>query len=159
MTTRPATVPYAQSSSSEIVFLALLTFTIPGQPAVTPLRVVNNTLNVISRGLEYEAYPFDIILPEDEIDKLPAVKLSIDNVDRRIMAWLRGFSIAPQMLLEVITNVNFDVVERSVGFLTLTTVDYDAFKITATLNVDNVLARKYPPDTYDPVQFPGLFRI
>ena len=119
MALSPSVIPYAQSSSSDITFLALLTFTIPSQPAVAPVRVVNNTVNIMSRGLEFQAY----------------------------------------LLLEIITNVNYDVVERAVGYLKLTSVDYDTFKIRGTLQVDNVLSRRFPADIYDPVQFPGLFAL
>lgn len=156
MPMRPATVPYAQASSSEVVFLALLTFTMSG---ATPLRVVNNTVDIISRGQRYLAYPFKIVLPNDDTEKLPAVSLEIDNVAGEIMAWIRGFQTAPNMLLEVITNINYDVVERSIGYLTLRKVDYDQMSITGSLEVDNILSRRFPADTYDPVQFPGLFSI
>lgn len=159
MALQPNTVAYAQSSSSEIVFLALLTFTIPEVPGTPPLYVVNNTVDIVSRGIRYQAYPFNIILPEDEPDKLPTVRVDIDNVDREIMDWIRGFSMAPSMQLDVITNVNYDIVERSIGFLKLGAVDYDALTIRATLSIDNVLARRFPADTFDPVQFPGLYSI
>lgn len=159
MPMQPNTIPYAQASSSGIVFLALLTFTLPADPSIEPLRVVNNTVDIISRKKLFHAYPFKITLPEDEPDKLPSVSVEIDNVDRSIIEWIRGYSTAPQLLLEVITNVNYDVVERSIGFLNLTAVDYDALAIRATLTVDNVMSRRFPADNYDPVQFPGLYAI
>lgn len=159
MALSPSVIPYAQSSSSDIVFLALLTFSFPLRPEQGELRVVNNTVNIKSRGLEFQAYPFNVILPQDTQDTLPTVALEIDNVDTAIMGWIRGFPEAPALLMEIITNVNYDVVERSVGYLKLTTVDYDAFKIKGNLQVDNVLSRRFPADTYDPVQFPGLFSL
>lgn len=159
MALQPSTIPYAQASSSDIVFLALLTFSLPSRPDIEPLYVVNNTVNIVSRGIEYQAYPFTLVLPGDEQDKLPQVTLRLDNVAREILAWIRGFPEAPQLLLEIITNVNYDVVERSVGFLRLQNVDYDTFTIQGTLVVDNVLSRRFPADTYDPVQFPGLFGV
>lgn len=158
MAMQPNTIPYAQATSSDVVFLCLLTFSLP-LPGLEPLRVVNNTVDVMSRGLLYKGYPFNIILPEDQPDKLPSVRIDLDNVDRSIMDWIRTFPIAPLMRLEVITNVNYDVVERAIGFLKLTAVDYDSLTIRATLNVDNILSRRFPGDDYDPVQFPGLYSI
>lgn len=156
---QPNTIPYAQSSSSDVVFLALLTFTLPENPAVPALRVVNNTVNIVSRGMEFQAYPFELTLPDDTPDKLPTVSLQISNVDRAIMIWLRAFATPPQLMVEVITNVNYDVVERAIGFLKLEFIDYDALNIKGTLAVDNGLNRRFPGDDYDPVQFPGLFAI
>lgn len=159
MPIQPNTIPYAQASSSEVVFLCLLTFSIPEVPGTPPLYVVNNTVDIVSRGVLYSAYPFNIILPEDQPDKLPSVRIDIDNVDRSILNWIRGFSVAPTLKLEVITNVNYNIVERSIGFLKLSSVDYDALTIRATLNVDNILSRRFPADDYDPAQFPGLYSI
>lgn len=156
---QPNTIPYAQSSSSDVVFLALLTFTIPDRPDIPPLRVVNNTVNIVSRGLTFQAYPFNLTMPDDQPDKIPTVSIEISNIDRALMIWLRGFPVAPQLMVEVITNVNYDVVERSIGYLKLEYIDYDALSIKGTLSLDNGLARRFPGDDYDPVQFPGLYAI
>jgi hypothetical protein len=156
MPLRPATVPYAQASSSEVIFLALLTFSMPG---VEPLRVVNNTVDIRSRGNLYSAYPFKVTLPNDDNERLPTVTLEIDNVSGELMKWIRGFQTAPTLLLEIVTNINYDVVERSVGYLRLSQVDYDTMTITGSLEVDNILSWRFPADVYDPVQFPGVFAV
>lgn len=146
----------AQATSSEIIFLALLTFSLPGYD---PLRLCNNTVDITSRGEVFTAYPFQIVLPNDDSERLPSVQLRIDNVAGEIMEYIRSLPQAPTLLLEIVTNVNFDVVERSVGFLKLENVSYNAIEVTGALTLDNFLTRRFPAGDYDPAQFPAIFAI
>jgi hypothetical protein len=63
------------------------------------------------------------------------------------------------VLLEVVSNVDFDVVEKAVGFLKLSSVNYDALTITLAMQLDNFLARRFPKEDYIPATFPALFAI
>jgi hypothetical protein len=143
----------ANAISSPIAWLTLLTFTLPGQ---TPLRVVNNTEDIISRGNTFLACGFEIILPNDDGESMPTVKLTIPNADRQIVEWIRGFPVAPNLMLEIILSNQPDVVERSVDWMTLTNVTYDALQISGTLAVENVLSGGFPSEKYSPVRFPAL---
>jgi hypothetical protein len=145
-----------QSVSSEIVLLALLTFTLPGQPT---LRVVNNTEDVVSRGETFTAYPFTLALPSDDSDKLPSLSIQISNVSQELVEYLRQLPEPPVVLLEIVSNVDFDVVEKSIGFLKLNSVNYDALVITLSMQLDNFLARRFPKEDYIPATFPALFAV
>ena len=142
----------SNSINSDAAWLVLLRFTLPGEP---PLLVCNNTEPVISRGETYEPTYFEIVLPTDDGDSLPEVKLAIQNVDGRILEWVRGFSTAPILTMELVLSTQPDVVERSIDYLRLEEIDYDALTITGTMRVENVMSAAYG-DTYNPVQFPGL---
>jgi hypothetical protein len=148
--------PLVQLTSSPIVFIALLTFSLPGH---VPLYVANNSEDVVSRGNTYIAYPFQVVLPNDDSERLPQVGLRIDNVAGEIMEYIRSLPQAPTMLLEVVTNVDFDVVEKSVGFLKLEQVSYNAVEVTGTLTLDNFLTKRFPMSDYDPVHFPAMFVV
>lgn len=150
-----AATPYLQATSSPIVFVPLLTLTLPGLPA---LRVANNTTDVVSRGQTFQACAFELVLPNQDADKMPSVSLKIVNADRRIVEYIRSLALAPQMLLEVVTNLDFDLVEISISHLKLQQVQYDALEVSGTLEIDNWLNRKFG-SAYDPVQFPALFAI
>jgi hypothetical protein len=146
--------PLIQSVSSEIVLLALLTFTLPGQPT---LRVVNNTEDVVSRGDTFMAYPFTLSLPADDSDKLPSLSIQISNVSQDLIEYLRQLPEPPRVLLEIVSNVDFNIVEKSIGFLKLSSVNYDALVITLSMTLDNFLARRFPKEDYIPALFPALF--
>jgi hypothetical protein len=143
----------ANAISSPVAWLALLTFTLPGQE---PLRVVNNTEDVVSRGNTFLSSGFEFILPNDDGESLPQVKLTIPNADRNIIEWIRGFPTAPTLMLEIVLSNAPDVVERSIDWMRLASVNYDALQITGTLVVENVLSAGYPSESYSPTRFPGL---
>lgn len=143
----------ANAISSDVAWLTLLTFSIPGED---PLRVVNNTENVISRGKTFLPCGFEIILPADDGEAVPLVKLTIPNADRSITEWIRGFEIAPNLMMEIVLSNRPDVVERSIDWMRLVDVTYDALQITGTLAVENVLSAGFPCENYSPTHFPGL---
>jgi hypothetical protein len=143
----------ANAISSSVAWLTLLTFTLPDRD---PLRVVNNTLDVVSRGNTFLACGFEIILPVDDGDTMPTVKLTIPNADREIVEWIRGFATAPTLMMEIILSNSPDVVERSIDWMRLADVTYDALQVTGTLAVENVLSAGFPGEKYSPVRFPAL---
>jgi hypothetical protein len=143
----------ANAISSPVAWLALLTFTLPGRD---PLRIVNNTEDVMSRGNTFIASGFEFILPNDDGESMPQVKLTIPNVDRNIIEWIRGFPTAPTLMLEIVLSNAPNVVERSIDWMRLSNVTYDALQITGTLIVEDVLSAGFPSESYSPVRFPGL---
>lgn len=143
----------ANAISSPVAWLVLLTFTLPNKD---PLRVVNNTLDVVSRGNTFQACGFEIILPSDDGEAIPNVKLTIPNADREIVEWIRGFPTAPTLMMEIVLSNQPDIVERSIDWMRLSNVTYDAIQITGTLAVENVLSAGFPGEKYSPVRFPGL---
>lgn len=154
MTLSAAATPFVQATSSEIVFLCLLTFSLPNHDS---LRVVNNTEDVVSRGNTFTAFPFAITLPNDDSDRLPTVQLRISNVAGEIMEYIRSLPQAPTVLLELVTSVDYNFVEKAVGYLKMESVTYDAMEVSGSLTLDNILSRRLTASDYDPVQFPALF--
>jgi hypothetical protein len=151
----PANVPAALASYSDVAWLALLTITAPGE---TPLYVVNNSEPIVSRGITFAPYPFTVQLPQDDTDSLPSVTLTIANLDAAIIEFVRQSIDPPTIVIELVTSQYPDVVEKSLSFLKLASVSYDAMQLTGTLNVDNFLTQRFPGEGYVPSLYPGLFR-
>jgi hypothetical protein len=152
--TQPQNIPAALASSSEVAWLALLTITVTGLP---PLYLVNNSAPIVSRGNQYEPYPFAVTLPADDSETTPAVTLSISILDAAIIEFVRSQPYAPAIVIEVVTSAYPDIVEKSLGFLRLVSVTYDAMTLTGTLNVDDFMTQGFPAESYVPPQFPALF--
>lgn len=137
--------------------------------AVLNIRHSNGEFNVVSNnepitgrsGTKYEAYPFEVILPNDTKSEISSVGLTIDNVDRLLVNMLRGENEPPQLSLKIILASTADDVhpEIQVDDLTLVGVDWNASSITGTLTVDDVLNQRFPSngESYSPIQFEGLF--
>jgi len=147
-------MPHALESSSEVAWFVLITITPVGNPVI---RFVNNTEKVISRGLEFIPYPFDIVLPQDDGETLPRVTLRIDNLSGEIMTAIRAQEEPPAVKIEVVTSAFPDIVEKSLDFLTLRTVSYDSLVVEGSLETTNILNMKFPKSRYLAVEFPALF--
>jgi hypothetical protein len=143
------------AQETDEVFLPLLTIT--HASLTTPIRVVHNPQNITSRGNLFVGYPFDMELPPADPDQPPRLRLTIDNIDRDIVASLRTLSTPPGVTLEVVLAATPDTVEAGPYVMTLTGVDYDALTITGDLAAEDVLAEPYPGDAFTPAKFPGLF--
>lgn len=149
-------VAAALASSSPVAWLCLLTISDDsGEP---PLRVVDNAEQIVSRGVTYEPYPFEVVLPQDDSESLPSVNLQIANLDAEIVEFVRRAITPPAIAIELVTSQYPDVVEVSLSYLRLSSVSYDAMTLTGRLDLDNFLTQKFPGEGYVPPLFPALFR-
>ncbi len=149
-----ALAPTINQSSTSEVFLALATvFDATGGD---PFRFVNNNEEVVSRGQTYVPYPFSIELPIDDGEQIGQASLTIDNVDLAITRYLRATLEPPQFLFEIVLSSSPNIVERSVGYLTLSDVTYDSTSITGTLIPMHPLSMPAIDSVYSGVEFPDL---
>ena len=122
------------------------------------LRYVDNTADVTSNGDVYTAFPFVVDSPPgDTDDYLPSVRLTIDNIDRVIIAELRSIDSAPTVDVSIVLASDPDTIECGPLQFTLKSISYDAQTITAELSYENILNEPFPAGTFTPTDFPGLF--
>lgn len=122
-----------------------------------PIRVVNNKVNIASRGNEFIAFPFEIILPESGSDRPPKAQLIIDNVSRELGQTIRTISSSPSVLIEVVRINDFDSLELSFPAFKLKNVRFDASQLRGDLVSEDLQIEPYPAHTFSPANFPGLF--
>jgi len=139
------------------VWLALLTISHP-DIADGPIRVVDNTVDVVSRGDTYVAWPFDWTLPTDAEDVFPDVALTISNVDRRVTEAIDALETPPTMTFEVVLASSPDLVEMSLEDIELRSAKTTILTISGKAVFDPALNDNYPPDLITPATFPGVFR-
>jgi len=160
-------VQSAQSRTTDEAWLWLMTVSHDDLDA--PFYLVNNTEPVTSNYQEYQKYPFEIVLSDDDGESLPKVKLKIDNigdveidgeiVERPIIAAIRSLSDSPEINLKLVMSGYPDDVQYEITDLVLREVDYDAFSITGTLYADDILNSRFPADTISLAGgYLGLFR-
>ena len=124
-----------------------------------PLRLVQNLQDLTSNGNVYTAFPFQIRLPDDTDEGIPQVSLTIDSVDRSIMAAIRSLppTSAPAVQVDLVLASQPNVVELSVQNLTLRNVRGDALQIEGDLRMDEEDLAMFPKDAFTPQNFPGMF--
>jgi len=143
------------ASQTAEAFLVLLTLDHPTWGA--PVRVTSDAVDTASRGYTYKPFPFLVSLPEERDDALARVRLTIDNVDRSIIAALRPLTSPPTVTLEVVLASSPDTLEAGPFDFTLRNVEYDALTITGDLMFEDVLNEPFPAGSFTPASYPGLF--
>lgn len=144
---------YAQETGE--VFLVLLTLTSPQMGS--PIRVVNNTEDVVSNGNTFVKFPFDITFPDEGEDRAPVAQLRIDNIDRQIVQAVRDTTDVIKVTIEWIRAADPDTIEVSFPDFELTDVQYDELHVRGRLTLDSFLEEPFPADTFNPGGFPGMF--
>ncbi|GAB5390197.1 MAG: hypothetical protein Alpg2KO_31650 [Alphaproteobacteria bacterium] len=137
------------------VFLMLLE--LDGDDLSSPIRVVRDHRPLVSGGVSYEAYPFDLTLPPVGEEEEPSVELQIDNVDQIILASLRAATSEITASLSVVLASTPEVIEDGPYSFTLKNIRYDNTTIRARLAFEGTLGRAWPADRYTPADYPAIF--
>jgi hypothetical protein len=145
---------FAQESGE--TFLLLLT--ISHASLATPIRLVADMQDVVSRGNTFTALPFGFVLPGEREDQIPRCRLWVDNVDRAIVTAIRNATGSPPTLLaEIVIRAQPDTLEASFDGYTLRDADYDVVQVSGDLSLEDPLNEPYPADSFTPNLFPAVF--
>lgn len=125
---------------------------------LVPVRICNDTQDIISNGDTYTAMPFRISLPSEPEQGLPSAQLSIDNIGRDLMIWIDGSNGGEGATVRVMQVMRAapDVLEFDVT-LWLRNVTAEVFEVKGTLGFENLLERPGLALQYRPDTAPGLF--
>jgi hypothetical protein len=144
---------FAQETDEVFVFL----LTIEHAELEEPMRVCSNSVQVVSRGEAYLPLPFGAMFPGEHDDELARVRLTIDNVDRRIVEAVRTITSAPTVTLEAVLASAPDNVEAGPYDFRLRDVRYDQLVVEGELSFEDLLNEAYPEGIFAPSDFPGIF--
>ena len=122
-----------------------------------PIYLVNNNEAIESRGITYEPFPFEVILPPDDGQKPQGLKLVTFNVHPQFIDLIRQAVEPPTVLLEMVTTEDLDFVEKTVDFMSVVAVSYDALNVTFELASSSIFARSTLRGKYTQSEFSGLF--
>lgn len=140
---------------SEDPFLMLLTLT--HNDFAGPIRLVNNTVDIVSNGNTYQAFPLKITLPTDDGESSREVSLELDNTTLELMDELRSITTSIDVRLDMILASDPNTIQLSLQELKMKNISYNSSTIRANLLVDNFLNVEMTSEKYTPSNFPGLF--
>lgn len=125
----------------------------------SPLRLVQDVKPVVSAGNTYTAFPFQVTLPDDNVDGTPRVKLIIDAVDQTIMAAMRALppSEPPLITVKLALASQPDIIEMEMSNMSLRQITGDAQRIEGELLIDEEDLQRFPEGSFTPFDFPGMF--
>jgi len=148
----------------EEVFVILITLSHPN--LTDDIRIASDNRDtlttgrkgVISNDKEFTYIPFSITLPNLERDILPAVRTSIDNVSREIVAVLSTLTSAPYARVQVALSTDPDIVEYDLQGLRFTDTSFNELTIDGIFSAEFYFLEPYAAVRFTPSRFPGLFR-
>lgn len=139
----------------EHAFLWLMTIQDSGSG--TTLRVVSNLEDVTSNGQVYTAFPFEVTLPPDDGGTPQSLKVTTVNASRDLIEIIRGTLEPPMVRLDLITSNAPDLIHKSIDFMQVGGVEYDALTVGFDLVSSSAFVRKTQQHAYNQAEFPGLF--
>jgi hypothetical protein len=143
------------SQESADPFLTLVTLT--HQSFAQPIRLVNNTKDITSRGNVFGAFPMKIRLPIDDGETAKEFSIQFDNVSLELIDEIRSVTTRIGVKLEMILASMPDVVQMSQEDLFINSITYNARSINARLVLDSFLNTEMTSERYNPKNFPGIF--
>ena len=156
---------YEQSTDEVFVILLEISNEItPSEPIRTAMDSINldskltvDDVETHSVAVTFVGGFFSIELPEEAGENVSSVRLSIDNVEREIVASIRRASTPPEVRMWIVLRSSPDVVESGPYYFTLESASYTASMVTGELTFEDVTNRRYPKDEFTPHLVPGLF--
>ncbi len=151
----PQLIAQLMAQESSDPYLILITLTHPS--FAEPIRLVNNSEDIISRGDTFLAFPVSIRLPADDGESQRQVAIEFDNVSRFLTDSIRSVVTPIDVKLEMILASIPDTVQMSLEELKVQNLTYNSNRISARLILDNFLNVELTSERYTPNNFPGLF--
>lgn len=144
---------YGQESNTPFLML----MTLSHSSFVETLYLVNNTVNITSRGTTFEAFPVKISLPVDDGESQREVQMELDNTSLELIDELRTVSTPIDVKMELILSSRPDEVQISLSELKIRNITYNRSRITAKLYLDDFLNTTFGDEKYNPSIYPGLY--
>jgi hypothetical protein len=150
--------------STDEVFVFLLEF--DHSTLAEPLRFSSDTtqtlpvlqeLGTVSGGNEYLYAPFGLELPAQEKDGISKATITIENVDRQIIATLRGLTSALDVNMKIVLASDPDTIETEIANFKLRNAEYDKLVVSGDIAVQFFDEEPCPNLRFTPSQFPGIF--
>lgn len=112
---------------------------------------------IVSRGDEYIFLPFSIELPVQDDSGVARASISVDNITREIVQYVREATSALSITIEVVLASDPDTPEITVADFKLERVTYDALTVSGEISVEYYELEPFPARRFTPSDFPGLF--
>lgn len=122
----------------------------------TPIRVVNNRENIIHNGNTYLATAFNFTPPAESDGEIQPAKLTIDNVDRRIVEAIRTINSLADISAIVVLASDPDTIEVGPYEMILKNVSYNSETVSGDLIYLNYVLHNISTIVMNNKNFPGL---
>lgn len=156
-----------EAPASADVLLLFLTISHPSLS--DDIRIVVDRKDFMLGGKKYLAAPVEIDILTDD-DRPPRGRITLQNVDRQIGEAVRRMTNSPQLRIQLLSSIDFDLtadprtpigtpaVEYEADYLRLRNVSVDPMQITAEIMSFDYSQEPWPEIRATKSRLPGLFR-
>lgn len=145
------------AQATEEGLITLLEITHADLPA--PVRLSTDRVDTVSNGATWIAFPFELVLPDEQEGRPPAGELRIANVSREITLWLRQLGSAPDCTIRLVRLDDPETVEAEFAGLRFQEPQWSSTEPDIRIRLESAGrgAGRFPAGRFDPSGFPGLF--
>ena len=153
---------FAQESGEVVIFLLTITHDELEDPIYLTTDATERkstdplVYRTMSRGIEFLYAGIQVTLPDEQDKSAPVSKLTISNLDRRMIPLARSVSTPPSVMVEAVLASAPDDVEMTWPAFDMSMLTYDAAFLEFDLTIDAMVTEPYPGGTFSPAYFPGL---
>lgn len=151
-----------QKQSIENLYLTLIELHYTIDEVSETFYIVNNRQAIVSNNKTYLPLAFAFTMPQDS-DTAQSAKITIDNVDRRIAAFVLGIPPNTKIYMEehllateLVSPTTDAGIEMTRSYV-LKNVQVTRATVTGELSYLEYLQYRYPYLTKTPSKFPGVF--
>lgn len=143
---------FAQESDDPFLMLIKLS-----HPSFDDIFFVNNTEDIVSNGITYEAFPVMVTPAADDGESIREVQIEFDNASLELVEEIRTITDYIDVEIDMVLSANPDQIEITLGELKIKNIMYDGSSIKARLFMDDFLNTELSSEKYAPTNFPGMF--
>ena len=138
-------------------FLCKLLFSHPNWASV--YRFINDRVDrEDGAGDTWQAFDFDVTLPDDREDEITLASLKIGNIDRQIVQLIRATATPISVSLWVVRSGDIDDVSLGPLEFSFNHAEWDALYVSGDLEYEPILNIRWPQHDFTPITHPGLFK-
>lgn len=151
----PELIAQLFAQESDDPFLTLVTLSHPS--FLEDIRLVNNTVAIVSRDMIFKPFPMRIRFPVDDGETVRDFSIDFDNVSLDLIAGIRTVTDPINVKIEMILASMPNVVQVEQAELKIATIQYNKNTVSAKIILDNFLNTEMTSERYGPSNFPGLY--
>jgi hypothetical protein len=145
----------SQNSGEALLYLLVIASNDLGGDTI---RLCSNPWeDVVSGGVTYSKFFFDVVLMGQNDETVPEVVLSVDNVDRAMVNFIRTQATPPTVTLSAVLASTPNVLEMGPLVMTLRDVGWNSLTVSGKIKPKVFTDTSLPGESMSPNLFRGLF--
>lgn len=120
--------------------------------------LTNNRENVVSQGRDFEPFPIEFSLPDDDESAITEISIVLKSAESELIDLIRRYAGGIEITAELVLASDPNQIEYSVDALEVKTAQYNRAQVELIAKPESVVDQRCPADDYLPSTFRGMFK-